>query len=176
LADMYIEMHNRSPKNFRVPTEHKKLTPVINKFHNDQGGFVKFVRDVRDHAPKEGYKGLNELFRRVQSRYVQHERRRRLNLGVSLIEADIGKQFTFGQKQSVAMWLEQVWGKERTNRLEEARKSISKGRLSSDERADICDVFWTDIDDRLANNLVPIPPEIVYAKLASLESYKPNSI
>jgi hypothetical protein len=176
LADMYIEMQSREPTLFRLPVEHRNLLPVITKYHDDPKGFVDFVRELRDLASKDAYKGLNELFRRVQSRFVQQERRRRLNLGVSLIENEVGVQFTFGQKQSVAMWLEQFWGKERTSRLEDARRAHSKGRLSSDERAEICDEFWAGIDEQLANDIVPIPPEIVYAKLTSLESYKPNSV
>ncbi len=176
LADMYIEMYNRTPSNFRVPQEHKKLDPVIKQFHDKPSEFVKFVRDIRDAATKEQYSGVHELFRRVQSRYVQQERRRRLSEGIALIEKSINKRFSFGQKQSVAVWLEQYWGKERTAVLEDARRTCGNVRLSTDERADICEVFWAGIDADLKNDIVPTPPEIVYGKLASLESHKPNSV
>lgn len=176
LADMYIEMYNRTPTNFRVPQEHKALQAVVTFYHNKPSEFVKFVRGIRDAATKEQYGSIHELFRRVQSRFVQQERRRRLAEGIALIEKALNVSFSFGQKQSVATWLEQYWGKERTSALEDARRTCGNERLLTDERAEICEVFWEGVDADLKNDIVPTPPEIVYGKLASLESHKPNSV
>lgn len=172
LADTYMEMYNRSPTNFIVPLEHEALVPVIKEFHNKLGKFVGYVRDLRDAVPKEQYADMHEMFRRVQSRYTQIERRRRLAKAVSLIEENLHKTFTYGQKKSVEKWLELYWGRERTTRLDDVRTASKNHRLSTEERAEICDLFWADLDNKLKHSIVPTPPEIVYGKLAEIESYK----
>ena len=176
LADMYIEMYNRAPTNFKVPQEHKKLQAIVEHFHDKPTEFVKFVRKIRDEAAPSQYDSVHEIFRRVQSRRVQQDRRRRLKEGVSLIEKELNVGFNFKQKEAVAMWLEQYWGRERILMLDEARRNRGRSRLNTEERSEICELFWAKVDNDLKHSIIPTPPEIVYGKLASLESYKPNSI
>ena len=176
LADMYISMYMRNPKHFVLPQQHAAIKGIVFSFADRPLQFVDFVREVRDELAKEQYQSTHEVFRKIQSRVVQQERRRRLYEGVSQIETAVNTKFTFGQKQAVMAWLEAYWGKERLAKLDDARRTRGVNRLTSDERGEICDEFWAEIDNQLDNNIVPVPPEIVYAKLASLESHKPNSV
>jgi hypothetical protein len=171
LADMYIELYEKAPKKFRLADDHLFLLPIIETYANNQGEFVQFVRTVRDEAGKTQYEPLHVLYRRILGRHVQKERRRRLTKGIELIEDHLHIRFTQGQVTRVATWLEQYWGMERTTRLEEARAATSGGRISTDVRTQICDDYWAEVDENLKNNLVPIPPEIVYVKLASVEPH-----
>lgn len=176
LVDMYITMYNRNPKNFVLPQQHAAIKGIVFRFADSPLQFVDFVKGVRDELPKEHYQSTHEVFRKIQSRVVQQERRRRLYEGVAQIETSVNQKFTFGQKQAVMAWLEAYWGKERLAKLDDARRTRGVNRLTSDERGEICDEFWAEIDNQLEHNIVPVPPEIVYAKLASLESHKPNRV
>lgn len=176
LVDMYITMYKKNVKNFILPQEHQALKSLVFEFADRPLDFVDFVKGVRDDLPKEKYQATHEVFRKIQSRIVQQERRRRLYDGVSQIEVELNTVFTFGQKQAVISWLEAYWGRDRLRKLDDARRTLGNNRLSSDERSEICDSFWAEVDNQLKHNIVPIPPEIVYAKLTSLESHKPNSI
>lgn len=171
LADMYIEMYTRSPSSFRIPQEHAQLMPIIEAYYNKLGDFVGFVRDLRDAVTKDQYADMHEMFRRVQSRHVQIERRRRLARAIHLIEENLHLTFNYEQKKSVETWLERYWGLERTSRLNDVREASINHRLSTEERAEICDLFWADLDNKLKHNIVPTPPEIVYGKLAGFEIY-----
>lgn len=175
LVDMYIEMYNRSPKNFRMPQEHENLVPVVKAFYTNLGGFIEFVRKIRDEASPEKYAELHEMYRRFNSRFVQQERRRRLAAGTANIEANLNIKFTYAQAKEVEKWLEMYWSKRRTEMLDEARNSGKRLRLTTEERDEICEAHGKSIDDDIKNNLVPIPPQIVYGKLASIDSYKPEA-
>ena len=172
LADMYIEMYTRSPSSFRIPQEYAQLMPIVEAYYNKLGDFVGFVRNLRDAVTKEQYADMHEVFRRINSRHVQIERRRRLAKAVNLIEENLHRTFTYEQKKSVEKWLESYWGSERATRLNDVRTASRNPQLSTDERAEICDIYWADLDNKLQHNIVPTPPEIVYGKLAGLDSYK----
>lgn len=164
LADSYIELFNKNPKVFRLPKDHVKLKPLIENFAYDMDGFVDFVLSVRNEASKQQYKGIHEFYRRVVVRRTQQQRRRRLTQGVRQIEEDLGMRFSADQVSRVSVWLEQYWGKERMDRLDEARSHTSGGRISTDVRTEICDAFWAEVDKGLNEGIVPIPPEIVYVE------------
>lgn len=174
LVDMYIEMYNRSPSNFRMPQEHELLVPVIRAFYKNLGAFVEFVRKVRDEASPDKYEKLHEIYRRFNSRFVQQERRRRLAAGIAYIESELNMKFTFGQKADVETWLGLIWSKRRADMLNEARNAGKRLRLTTEERDEICEAHGKSIDEDIKNNLIPIPPQIVYGKLASIDSYKPR--
>ena len=176
MADMYITMYNRNPKNFDLPQQHEAIRGIVFEYADKPLQFVEYVKEVRDEMPKEHYQSTHEVFRKIQSRVVQQERRRRLYEGVDQIETVVNQKFTFGQRQAVMAWLEAYWGKERLAKLDDARRARGVNRLTTEERGEICDEFWAEIDNQLEHNIVPVPPEIVYAKLASLESHKPNRV
>lgn len=177
IADDYLELYSRNPTSFRLPKDHLRLKPLIENYAYDPAGFVEFCLRVRNDCVGESYKRVHEVYRRVMGREVQKQRRARLTTGVSLIEQELERRFTQNQKVYVAAWLEQYWGKERLDRLDESRRMTTGSRLSTDVRSDICNAFWAEVDANLKNGIVPIPPEIVYDREGpSMEPHKPNSI
>ena len=172
LADAYIQLYKLGNKNFILHPEHKVLEDMVVKFSTDLKGYVAFVAKIRDTCTKEQYKEMQIVYRRVNSRYTQIQRRKRLAQAIKIIESHIGVQFTFGQNNAVEAWLENYWSKERLAALDDSRRVMSKNRLTSDERTEICDDFWEAVDEGLKLNVSPIPPEIVYTKLKSLDEYE----
>ena len=176
LADYYIEIYNKNPSIFVLPTVHNKLSEVIKAYHNDVRGFLVFVKSIRDAITGDEQGKVHQYYRKVTSRSGQQIRRARLAQALALIEDHLNLSFDARQRESVGMWLTQYWGKERVAVLEHERVNTSGNRLSTDTRAEICQTFWDEVDSKLNDNIVPIPPETVYGKLASLESYKPDII
>ena len=161
-ADNYIQLHNKAPKDFILPAEHSMLQPLIDKYANDLARFVSFVKDVRDQVSEQQYKDMHTFYRKMLLREAQAARRRRLYQAIAIIENDLYKRFTQETKIKVGAWLESYWGKERMDALDDARRSTSEGKLSTDVRTEICDSFWATIDDQLSHGIAPTPPEIVY--------------
>jgi hypothetical protein len=176
LADYYIEMYNKNPAIFVLPTAHNKLSPVIKAYHNDIRGFLLFVRGIRDALVGDEKIKAHIYYRKITSRSSQQVRRARLNQALEQIEEHLNLKFNSSQREAVGMWLTQYWGKARVDALDAERGETTSNRLDTTTRAEICQTFWDEVDKNLANNIVPIPPEIVYGKLTSLESYKPNSV
>lgn len=176
LVDGYIDLFNRSPKTFILPAPHANLSVAIEHFHDDTLAFRNFIRKVRDEVEKSQRIDVHKFYRKVNTRVSQRILRDRKYTAIQKIEQHLGIEFAPGQRDAVYAWLTQYWGKSRSDFLAEHRINTPEKRLSSEQRTELSEQFWDKVDDDLANNIFPIPPEVVYVKLASLESYKPDSI
>lgn len=168
LLDAYIQMYKKSSSNFIMPQEHQVLQTAVYAFAKDLKVHVAFIGQTRDAVGINQYDGMQLVYRRVNSRLTQIERRRRLKQAISIIEPTLGLQFTFGQTNAVENWLENYWSKERIALLDTARNRGSSIRLSTEERAEICDAFWESVDTQLNNKISPIPPKVVYEQLTAI--------
>ena len=168
LLDAYIQMYKKSVITFIMPTEHQKLFYAVVKFSSDLKGYVEFISQTRDVLGEKHFDKMQFVFRRINSRFTQIERRRRLKSATEIIGSVLRKDFTVGQKNAVESWLENYWSKERLDDLEYARKRGKSIRLSTEERAEICDGFWSTVDHELKNKRSPIPPKVVYEQLTSI--------
>jgi len=161
-ADNYMELYNKDPKAFILPTAHNMLQPIIDAYADDLPGFLVFVRTIRDEVNEDRYKDMHTFYRKMLLREAQVSRRRRMYQAVAIIENDLYKRFTTETKVKVGAWVEAYWGKERMDTLSEARRNTSGNKISTDVRTEICDDFWASIDDQLSHGIAPTPPEIVY--------------
>lgn len=168
LLDAYIQMYKKSVTNFIMPTEHKQLHFAVVKFASDLKSYVDFIGQTRDVLGVQHYEEMQFVFRRINSRFTQIERRRRLKKATEIIGNTLGERFTIGQGNAVECWLENYWSKERIASLADARNRGSGTRLSTEERAEICDVFWNSVDHALKNKISPIPPKVVYEQLTAI--------
>lgn len=162
LADRYIAQFNAHPSMFRLPKDHMRLKAVLENFAYDTDGWLAFVKQIRDEVHgSDKWESVHDFYRTVLARTAQQNRRKRLGNAVTVVESKVGKLTTL-QKQLVAAWYEQQWGKQRLARMAEVRKYHGAKRLSQDERADVLENFWEDIDALLMTGDVPMPPEKVY--------------
>ena len=160
LAGMYIKMRVKENKRIVIPEQHGLIAPLVAEYYNDPVGFVKFARGVRDSVARESYVVMHEYYRKINGSLAQQQRRERLNKAVDFVSDSIGESFSMDQRVAIAGWYEQLWGKWRVEALDDARGDREK--LSSDERAQVCDEFWAEIDSKIESGLIPVPPEIVY--------------
>lgn len=158
IADMLMAQKAAMGRAFEVPASHKALGPLIDTYWNKLDKFVDYVHQLRDDAPprSDEYVALHELYRVLNVRLVQQQRRERFARAVKWLESKHPKT----PAEDKAKWLrklEQAWGRERLASMEHARRKTKQGRLSSEEREHVLREFWSEIDERItAGDLPPL--------------------
>lgn len=157
LADSYIQMYNRSPSDFVLPRSHLKVKPLIEVYSDDLAGFVRYILGVRDSFPPASiaYSELHKLYRTISTRALQQERRHRLTTAVEQALKTRGKPASAETKQAWARKMEQEWGRRRMQRMAEARAGTSANRLTVDERSQVLEDFWAEVDGEIARGELP---------------------
>lgn len=147
-ADKYREQFAGDPDNFVLPRQYAAITPVIEQYGNNLGGFVRYIAGIRDALKDMGADGpaadVQELYRRVYTRYTQQFRRKRS--AKALAQAiKLHGDAPFTTKLTWTAKLETIWRKRRLAFLDAARKAHG-GRLSQVEKVDALAEFWDMID------------------------------
>lgn len=157
LADNYIQMYNKAPRYFILPRAHARVKPLIEVYADDLAGFVRYILGVRDSFPADSrsHGELHKLYRTVSTRALQQERRYRLNLAVERAVQLRGTPATTETKQLWARKMEQEWGRRRMQRMASVRAMTTRKRLSVDERTQVLEDFWAEIDAEIARGALP---------------------
>lgn len=158
LADSYILQIQRMGRTFVLPEEHALIEPIIERYSKSLPKFVAYVRDVRDTvAPRStSYIALHELYRTLEVRMVQQQRRDRARKALAWLESRYPK-LTVDQKNRWVRKLEQQWGRERLDFMEKYRNKTASGRLSTEEREEVLKEFWQEVDAEVAAGKLPAP-------------------
>lgn len=158
LADNYMLQRQRMGRQFRLPDEHADIEPIIDRYSTNLEKFVAYVKSLRDQAParSSGYIALHELYRTLEVRMIQQQRRERARKAYTWLERNHPK-LTYEQKQRWIRKLEQQWGRERMAFLEEYRNKTKTGRLSTEEREELLQEFWTEVDKGVDKGDLPAP-------------------
>lgn len=158
LADNYMLQRQRMGRTFRLPDEHAEIEPLIEKYSTNLSKFVAYVKNLRDQAQprSSGYIALHELYRTLEVRMIQQERRERARKAYAWVEKNHPK-LNYEQRQRWIRKLEQQWGRERMQFLEGYRGKTKTGRLSTEEREELLQEFWAEIDKRVDGGDLPAP-------------------
>jgi hypothetical protein len=160
LADNYMQAYNRMPDSFVLPAEHADLAPIIRHFAKDATAFSEYIRALRDASEGLPYDELHEVYRKVSLRALQLQRRTRLRKAVLVmlpdVEEKLGRSTKYQEQLDIAEWVEKVWGKMRTDLMDQERKELASKRINTTDRAVLLDAFWTNIDKKLAKGIVPL--------------------
>jgi len=160
LADMYLQHLQIAGDNFRLPKEHVLVKPLLEYYADDLEGWVKFVKGVRDRLPQVGRKfhpEVNELYRKLDIRLTQQERRERLDraVAVALRKKLIADEYM--DKMQYSRRCTQEWRLRRERILTAASKVTKGGRTSMADREVLLTEFWATIDAEIDNGEVPKP-------------------
>ena len=158
LADSYMLQVERMGRQFRLPSEHVVLEPIIEKYARNFPRFVAYVRELRDTVEprSSSYIALHELYRMLEVRLVQQQRRDRARRALAWLEKHYPK-LTSEQKLRWVRKVEQQWGKRRMAAMEDVRRKTLRGRLSTDERETVLEEFWQEIDQEVEKGDLPTP-------------------
>ncbi len=158
LADSYMLQQQRLGRNFVLPDKHAEIEPIIERYAQNLTKFVDYVKSLRDQAPprSDGYFALHELYRTLEVRMIQQQRRERAKRAYAWLEHNHPK-LTYEQRQRWLRKLEQQWGRDRMDFLDAQRRKTGKGRLSTEEREELLQEFWAEVDAEIAAGKLPKP-------------------
>lgn len=156
LVDAYIAHRQRAGRRFVLPAEHAELESLIEQYAGRFPQFVDYVRRLRDTvAPKSNlYISLHELYRMLDVRLIQQQRRDRARRALDLYESRNPKA-TWEDKIKWLRKLEQSWGRRRMAFLDDRRRKTAEGRLSTEEREELLAEFWEGIDKEIKEGKIP---------------------
>lgn len=159
LADKYLQQLAEMGDSFILPKEHAFVRTPLEFFAGDLAGWLRFVKQVRDSVvPKsQAYEGLQALYRVLDIRYTQQQRRERLSAAVDEavargLIADIPDA-----KHQYARRCTQEWKLQRDALLDDARRKTKSGRVSVAEREMLLASFWAEIDEGITKGELPNP-------------------
>lgn len=158
LADSYIQAYNRMPDQFVLPSDHVLLKPIIEAFAANTGAFAQYIKTLRDASDSHDYDELHDLYRTIDMRAMQAERRGRIRKAVLLLTTQfrttLGRDLSYEEQLTMARFVEHRWGAMRLAHMDQERRKHSKGRLPAEERATSLSQFWKSIETALENNTV----------------------
>lgn len=153
LADQYIQAYNKLGKDkFVLPNIHSRLKIIIEVFAHNRGGFVEYIKGVRDAAHPAVKSDIHKLYRTILTRDLQAARRARLTRVLDLYESANGK-LPYTDRLAYMTKVERLWGKERLAYMKANR--FGRNRLALDEQAIVLEDFWKHIDERIDRGELP---------------------
>lgn len=154
LLDMYVEQYRKYPSAFVLPREHYVLEPLVAVFVRNPEQLVPYIKVIRDTLPKgEQAFEVNGLYRTILTRYVQQERRERMARALDKAEDLFGKFESSEERSQYENKLYALWATRRKELLAKGAKTT--GRLSVQERADVLELFWKEIDKEIDEGRLP---------------------
>ena len=160
LADKYLTTMEEMGDSFVLPREHVVVKPALEFYAGDLEGWVKFVRGIRDRLPMAGrqyHKGVNELYRKLEIRLTQQERRERLDRAVTVAVKKKYIEDDYQEKLRYARRCTQVWKMRRDNMLKVAAGTTKTGKVSLGEREQLLEEFWSNINEEIQTGEIPKP-------------------
>lgn len=158
IADNYLQLYDKIGNQLILPKEHSFAKPVVECFAGDPASYARWLKKVRDEMHKCGARmDLNSLFRKVEVRGIQRERRAREDAAVMTAVRNNLIINTPTERQRYHRRLVLEWGKRRYAVLDEARRSTKGGRLTLDEQSEVLARFWAAVDEEIAAGDLPPP-------------------
>jgi len=155
MADIYIDQYNKLRSGFVLPKEYDCIAALLEVFAKRHADFPDYIRVIRDNLPKgEQSREVNSLYRTVMTRFLQQERRDRVTRAVDKAN-DLYGPLSAEQKFGYARKAQKIWGNRRLELLRKAARHSSGRRLSMDEKAEILEIFWKEVDDEIDSGNIP---------------------
>jgi len=156
IADKHMQTYAEDRKTFLLPRAHIFLQPLIETYALKIEGFTHYLAGLRDSFDRNSaaYKDAQKVYRRINGRYIQQQRRERMDRAVAKAEELFG-EIPFMQRLQWIANLEHQWAKRRLGFLEANRKRYEKDRLPSEDRVELLAEFWEQIDYEIYEGNVP---------------------
>lgn len=156
LADRYMQTYAEDPKAFLLPKAHEFLKPLIESYALNIDGFTQYLIGLRDCFDRGSsqFTQIQAIYRRVNGRYVQQQRRERISRAVAKATELYG-DVSYQERMFWMARIEHEWAQRRIAFLELQRKRLRTERLSVELRAELLLEFWDTIDTEIYEGNVP---------------------
>lgn len=156
IADKYMQTYAENPGSFLLPRAHEFLKPLIEAYANNLEGFTEYLVGIRDCFDRQSaaFKDVQAIYRRVNGRYIQQQRRARMDRAIAKAEELYGRIPFLERMQWIAA-LEHAWANRRLDFLEANRRRYKSDRLPSEDRVELLAEFWEQIDNEIYEGKLP---------------------
>lgn len=147
LADKYMQTLCKDPETFLIAKPHSFLEPLVRAYATNLEDFLLYLIELRDAFSKEdlAWEHVQTVYRRINGRFVQQQRRERSNRAIAKAEEQYGPTDFHSRLQWVAD-LEHSWAGRRLLFLDDYRDKYKTKRLDTETRAEVLLEFWETID------------------------------
>lgn len=142
-----------------IPRQDEWMIPIINKFNTDLTGFADYVFNLRETLPRNHRVAdqLNETYRWLDARLQQQVRRERRERAAAAVQRKFHPKWTTKEREDYLDTLDKDWAARRMSALADAINASPRGRISTDERAELFAEFWAAVDEEIAEGRLPKP-------------------
>ena len=156
IADKHMQTYAEDKKNFLLPRAHEFLEPLILAYANDLEGFTEYLVAMRNRFDRSSaaFKDIQATYRRINGRYIQQQRRERMERALAKAEELHGK-IPFMQRMQWIAALEHEWAKRRLDFLDAQRRKYEDERLPVEDRVELLAEFWEGIDNEIHEGNIP---------------------
>lgn len=156
LADKYMQSYKEDKNTFLLPKAHEFLEPLVKGFAADLEGFLQYLIELRDRYDRgsQQFEDTQAVYRRLNGRYVQQQRRERVGRAVAKAEELYG-EIPYPARMQWMANLEHSWAQRRLAFLEAQRTRLKQERLSTELRTEYLIEFWDIIDTEIHKGEVP---------------------
>lgn len=156
IADKHMMSYAKDKELFALPKQHELIKPLVEVFAHDLGGFAEYLLELRDNFDRRSrqFVDIQTIYRRVNGRYVQQQRRERMARAVAKAEELYG-ELTYTKRMQWMAELEHKWAQRRLAFLEQQRVRIKQQRLDTELRAEMLLEFWDIIDTEIHKGELP---------------------
>ena len=156
VADRHMQTYVESPETFLLPRAHEFLKPLIESYALNLDGFTQYLVGLRDSFDRRSsqYTQIQAVYRRVNGRYVQQQRRERMGRAVARAEELYG-EIPYQERIQWIAKLEHEWAQRRIAFLEQQRRRIGDPRLPVEIRTELLLEFWDMIDTEIYEGQIP---------------------
>lgn len=157
IADHYLQEFEKLGDAFVLPSEYALVKPVLEYYHGDLTGWVKFIKGVRDRLPKGSneFAEVQEFYKVISVRAIQRRTRALIETATEVACRKGMINGSWESKQRYAKRCIQAWKLRKDNMLNAIRKASPTGRISVDHREDEPRQFWALIEQEVNNGEVP---------------------
>lgn len=148
----------------KLPKDLAPIVPLLNAYYEDRNGWFEFLRYLRDTGPWDKtsakWKKLQDLMRMENSNAVQYRRRAYSGQAADLLEAERGK-FRRGERTQYMDAVQKHWSAQLAKAQSIAWKNSGEKHLPMDERIEISETFWNNVEQQLTDGKYPDPSVVM---------------
>lgn len=156
IADHHMQTYAENRATFLLPRAHEFLKPLIETYAENLEGFTEYLLGIRDcfHRQSAAFKDVQAVYRRINGRYIQQQRRVRMERAIAKAE-EMNGSIPYVQRVQWIANLEHQWAVRRLDFLEAHRHRYANDRLPSEDRVELLEQFWEQIDTEIYEGKIP---------------------
>ena len=157
-VDELILSYRKNPKVFVMPNYYNHLVVLVETFAEDEVGWREWIKELTAVFPKKSDERMElqaMVKRKIESRVDAYVRRQRQEAAALARERRYGPFLEPGERTAYKTKNHALWALQRKLALARYRRDTGQSRVPQDERDELFDDFWQQVDDLIRTDQVP---------------------